>query len=721
MDLFDLVVKITADTQGVDDGINTTGKQVDSLASKFKSGLVTAAKGASVAVGAVGTAMTAATKKAVDAYSNYEQLVGGVETLFEDSSDVVLQYANNAYKTAGMSANEYMETVTSFSASLLQSLDNDTAKATETADLAITDMSDNANKMGTDITSIQNAYQGFAKQNYTMLDNLKLGYGGTKEEMERLLEDAEKISGIEYDIDSYADIINAIHTVQTEIGITGTTAAEAGSTIQGSTASIQAAWENLMTGLADPSQDLSTLIDNLVGTAETAMSNLIPRIEQAMEGLASAIDKITPIIIDKLPGLIDAVLPSILNAVTSIVTALVLNLPELVEPLIEAAEGVFETITSALAEKIPALAGLFENLDVIIAGVTAAFVAFKAALAVQSIITGLTSLIGVIQSVGVAQTALNLIMAANPIGLVVAAVAALVAIFVVLWNKSESFREFWVNLWEGIKDISATAVTSIRDFFRGVADFITEDISEAFQKLIDWFGELPEKIAYNLGLAITKVILWGVELADWVKTEVPKIVDNIVTFFAELPSKIWSWLTETITKVSNFITGLADKINTEVPKIVDNFVNFFKSIPEKIVEIGKNIISGLWNGISSAWSGFTEEVNDLFDGFVQGIKDGLGIHSPSKVFANIGGNMAAGLDEGWTGEYLNAERGIDDSIDNTVRNAQTTSDNITSNSSASNITININGIQYQDFNDLTMAIAEQLQFLANREMVGYGA
>src|SRR5574344_1381281 len=215
MNLMDLFVKISVDDQA--------SSQVEAIGSKLKSGLATAAKVGAAAVAAAGTAIVAVGKQAIEKYAEYEQLVGGVETLFKKSADTVMGYAENAYKTAGLSANEYMNTVTSFSASLLQSLGGDTKAAAEKANVAITDMSDNANKMGTSMEMIQNAYQGFSKQNYTMLDNLKLGYGGTKAEMERLLEDAEKISGVEYDISSYADVVDAIHVVQTEMGITGTT------------------------------------------------------------------------------------------------------------------------------------------------------------------------------------------------------------------------------------------------------------------------------------------------------------------------------------------------------------------------------------------------------------------------------------------------------------------------------------------------------------------
>ena len=222
------------------------------------------------AVKQLGSVFLTVGKEALDSYADYEQLVGGVETLFKDSSGIVENYANNAYKTAGLSANDYMETVTSFSASLLQSLDGDTAKVAEVSNMAVTDMADNANKMGTDMSSIQNAYQGFAKQNYTMLDNLKLGYGGTKSEMERLLSDAQKISGVKYDISNLNDVYQAIHVVQGELGITGTTAKEASTTIQGSVSAMKSAWQNMLTGIADDNADFDGLINNLVDSIVTA-------------------------------------------------------------------------------------------------------------------------------------------------------------------------------------------------------------------------------------------------------------------------------------------------------------------------------------------------------------------------------------------------------------------------------------------------------------------
>ena len=244
----------------------------------------------------------------IKAYADYEQLVGGVETLFKDSSDLVQSYAAKAYKTAGLSANQYMETVTSFSASLLQSLGGDTEKAAKYADMAITDMSDNANKMGTSMESIQYAYQGFAKQNYTMLDNLKLGYGGTKSEMERLLKDAEELSGIKYDISNLSDVYEAIHVIQTELGITGTTAQEAETTIQGSFNSLKASWENLLVAMSDPEADFSAIFGEMVESATTLLGNAIPILGnlfgEMIVKLPEAIEQLAPILVDAIVRLV---------------------------------------------------------------------------------------------------------------------------------------------------------------------------------------------------------------------------------------------------------------------------------------------------------------------------------------------------------------------------------------------------------------------------------
>lgn len=246
--------------------------------------------------------------ESIKAYADYEQLVGGVDTLFKDSSEMVQRYAANAYKTAGISANQYMETVTSFSASLLQSLGGDTEKAAKYADMAITDMADNANKMGTNISSIQLAYQGFARGQYGLLDNLKLGYGGTRSEMERLLADAEKLTGIKYDISNLADVYDAIHAIQTQMGITGTTAQEASTTIQGSFLALQASWQNLLVALADPEADFSAIFGQMVDSASTLLANAIPvlgnLLGELIVQLPEVIEQLAPVLVDAIVRLV---------------------------------------------------------------------------------------------------------------------------------------------------------------------------------------------------------------------------------------------------------------------------------------------------------------------------------------------------------------------------------------------------------------------------------
>jgi phage-related protein len=297
--------KQLADSLGGSGGVSgmasSMGSKVANVASKVGTTVANAAKvvGKTVLAGTATAAagITALTKQAVSAYADHEQLVGGVETLFKDSADTVKEYADEAFKTAGLSANEYMETVTGFSASLLQSLDGDTAQAADIANRTIIDMADNANKMGTDLSAIQTTYAGFSKQNYTMLDNLKLGYGGTKAEMQRLLDDANKINeeqGVhtDYQLENFADITEAIHVVQTEMGITGTTAKEASTTISGSLQSVKSSWQNLLVGLGDEDADLGGLISNLITSGGTFAENLVPRIGEILGGIKDAIPQI---------------------------------------------------------------------------------------------------------------------------------------------------------------------------------------------------------------------------------------------------------------------------------------------------------------------------------------------------------------------------------------------------------------------------------------------
>ena len=321
-----LAVKAKPDGSFKSDLEKAGGSAGDSAGNLFNTKFGAALKKLGGVVGAIGIGKIVADTIAdsIKAYADYEQLVGGVETLFKDSADMVQAYAKQAYKNQGMSANAYMETVTGFSASLLQSLGGDTEKAARIADMAITDMSDNANKMGTSIESIQYAYQGFAKQNYTMLDNLKPGYGGTRSEMERLLKDAEALTGIHYDISNLSDVYEAIHAIQTEMGITGTTAQEAATTIQGSFLSMKAAWDNLLVALADPNADFSAIFGQMVDSASTLLANAIPilgnLLGEMIVKLPEAIEQLAPILIDAIVRLVLKVGETFMNGLNDIFT-----------------------------------------------------------------------------------------------------------------------------------------------------------------------------------------------------------------------------------------------------------------------------------------------------------------------------------------------------------------------------------------------------------------
>lgn len=371
MNLIELVAKLTLDDAQYEKGISgALAKSKNFAAGAGKAFLGVAGAVTKIGLAATGAAaagVVALTKKSLDAYAEYEQLVGGVETLFKQSQSKVLAYAENAYTTAGLSANEYMDTVTSFSASLLASLGGDTEKAADVADRAITDMSDNANKMGTDMYMIQNAYQGFAKQNYTMLDNLKLGYGGTKTEMERLIKEASKMTEVQKELNlvvkagdlSFGNIVNAISVVQKKMDITGTTAKEAASTIQGSVNSMKSAWTNLVTHLGDENADIEGYIDKLIDAVDTSMGNIAPRVEKILEGIGKGVEKLAPKLFESLPKALSKVVPGMAKAAGNIVKQTVEALstysPDLIKGGLDLVDGMIPGIIQGAKDIVKSL------------------------------------------------------------------------------------------------------------------------------------------------------------------------------------------------------------------------------------------------------------------------------------------------------------------------------------------------------------------------------
>lgn len=369
--IFELFGSIVLDTSGAEKvlaKVSKAGQKVGSVLGKgFKlAGQAALQMGKVIGAGvAAGTAaMGKLVSSAMSAYASYEQLEGGVKKLFgDDAQNLVMEYARNAYRTAGLSANEYMDTVTSFSASLISSLGKDTVAAAAYADLAITDMADNANTFGTSMEDIQNAYKGFSKQNYTMLDNLKLGYGGTQKEMERLLADAEKLSGVKYDISSFADIIAAIHVIQDkQQHISGTTAKEASTTISGSIGSAKAAWANLLSGLADGNQDIDQLVGNLTDSVMTAVDNIVPRLQTMAPRLVQAVQTLVSTLAPQLPGIINTILPGMVEAATTLIGGLADVLPDLLGSIIDVLPSVVKQIGGALKKLFPSLLKTLKNL-----------------------------------------------------------------------------------------------------------------------------------------------------------------------------------------------------------------------------------------------------------------------------------------------------------------------------------------------------------------------
>ena len=535
-----------------------------------------------------------------------------METLFKDSQDQVMDYANNAYKTAGLSANEYMETVTSFSASLLQSLGGDTSAAADKANLAITDMSDNANKMGTDMTSIQNAYQGFAKANYTMLDNLKLGYGGTQAEMERLLADAEKISGIKYDISSYADIVDAIHVVQTEMGITGTTAEEAASTIQGSFGMMKSAWQNLVTGMADPDQDLGVLVGNFTDSVVIAGNNLIPRIQELLPRIVEATTSLIGTVSEQLPAILGTVLPSLVEGATNLVTGLMAALPSVLSVLADVAPTVINTLVPALIELLPQITQT--GIDVIVS------LAQGIADALPQLIPAATD--AIIEIVEVLTSPENL---GNLIDAALAIILALV---------------------DGLVDATPKLIAAVPDV---ISNLVTAIIAN-MPKILEAGVEITMALADGLIKALPELIA---AIPNLILGIVQGIIDNLPEIIMAGPKIIAALATGLIEAIPDIVMVIPQLIRS----IVDTFLSFDWG------SIGKNIVEGIKNGFVNMWNSFKQTVENVFTGLVDGVKSFLGIASPSKVFAGIGGYMAEGLGQGFDKEFSNVKRGIQSQLD----------------------------------------------------------
>ena len=603
MDVFDLVAKIRLDSSEYENGVGKAKGTFSSLASGVKTGLATVAKVGAAAVSAGVAGVAALTKMGVEGYAQYEQLTGGVETLFKDSQGTVMKYAENAYKTAGMSANQYMETVTSFSASLIQSLDGDTAKAAEVGNMAITDMSDNANKMGTSMEMIQNAYNGFAKGNFTMLDNLKLGYGGTQEEMKRLLKDAEAISGIKYDISSFSDVTEAIHVMQEEMGIAGTTAREAATTIEGSIGMMKGAWQNLVVGMADENANMEVLINNFVDSTAMAAENLLPRIAQTLEGIGKVITGLAPVISKALPMLVETVLPSLLTAgvslITSVVSGVVSALPALYTALLDAVKLILVEVFGVSEEK----AGEFAD------GINSFFTSIK---------DGFVALVESAQTEG---TILNRLWEGLKTAFEVVKDALTIAFDAVKnafkWCAEQINTDgTWLNeTWTGIQD----AVQACFDFVSAAIDAVVA----VFQWCVEQFT--TEGTYLNLVFENIKTVasaVWN-QIKNAISTAIEVIKSIFKVFTSVLKgdwSSAWDAIKNIVVTVWNYIKNTISNAIDGVKGIISNTWNYIKSITSSIWDGIKSAISSVWDGIKSGVSNAINGVKSTVSGVWEGIK-----------------------------------------------------------------------------------------------------
>lgn len=684
MDIFNLYAKLSLNTDDYEKGVEKAKGGASSLMDVFSGtllgnvvsdGLRTVANGITE-IGKTAANMAVSIGKAsLDSYADYEQLVGGVETLYKDSAATIEKYAQAAYKNVGLSANDYMDTATSFAASLVSSLSGDTEKAAEMSNTAISDMADNWNKMGSSVQSVQDAYRGFSKQNFTMLDNLKIGYGGTKTEMERLLADADTLNAkqgvyTKYSIDSFSDIVQAIHVVQTEMGITGTTAKEAATTIQGSTASMKSAWANLLTGIADPEQNFQSLMDEFVDSVITAGNNIIPRIKE-----------IVPTLIDGLSELVTQLAPYVSGVIMEL------------EPTIEEGlQALFGGLSSVASELQPIVADVFSFFgDAIISGLTSA---------IES--SDFSFLLDIF----------------NNVKTVIENIA----------NIIDSFKNNANAAWDAISAKIQEVVAYVQPYVETAMQVIGQVVTQVITDLTPVIQSIGE--AFSAAWSLVQTV-WA-----WASAFFQAIFQSIVVIFTPFApiisgffqgawiiiQSIWNVAVSFFQTVFDLITGVFSTIDAvlsgdfqsaweSIQGIFDGAFGFFSTV-------GQNVVEGIKGGIAAVWGGLVSFVQGLWDG----IKS-IFVINASDVKNNTGsdGSHAGGMDYVPYNNYVaNLHRGemvlTSDEADEYRKGTAKTAGGMT-------INIDINGIQFSDVNSMAHALADrisyELQAQSNRKAAVY--
>lgn len=743
INLLTLFVTLAMSSKAFDKGVESAKKKSDGFADKLKEGFGKAVKAIGTAIVAATTAVAAGiakiTQASVASYGEYEQLVGGVKTLFGTEAGSLEEYAasigqtvdeakdkysslinaqseifskaQDAYKNVQMSANDYMNTVTSFAASLIQGLGGDTEKAAEKADLAITDMADNANKMGTAMESIQNAYQGFAKQNYTMLDNLKLGYGGTKTEMERLLKDAEELqkqNGItaKYSIENFADIVEAIHVVQTEMGITGTSAKEAGSTIQGSLAMVKAQWQNMLTAFADEDANLSDQINRFTDAITTAAGNIVPRIQQILPSVVNGLQMLIANLAPMIPGIIDTLVETLLpafadailgmfdsfaalvpEATDTILRSLIaifdevgLKLPEIIQTLADGADMFWEIVSDRLLGLIPSILEAIGNIVASIADAMPNLIDALLKTIFELIETPFMEGAGLSE---ILSAVLNLLM--GVVQGILSAIPDLISWLPQLINEIINFLlgalpqiaqagiQLLSALVEAMPEIISAIVEALPELITGIVNAIIEfvpeivmagvellaalaqNIDEIIAQIVVAIPDIIDGILDALYDAIPQLIEAGFELFMALVTKLPEIIMGNLTALSKLIAAIIQAIPTYFMKVAqqgvklfeSLVTKLPQAIQTikrRIPEVISGIVSKFKEGWNNMKEVGKNLIEGVGEGIMSAANALYERVKGVVNK-IKGFftgKSGFDTHSPSKWSQKVFENVMAG-------------------------------------------------------------------------------
>lgn len=588
MNLLDLAVKITCDDQA--------SGEVDKIGDGIKNKLGTAVKVGGAAIAALGTATVAIGKTALDAYSNYEQLVGGIDTLFKASSGKMQQYAANAYQTAGVSANRYMEISTSFAAALISSLGGNTEAAADMANTAITDMSDNANKMGTSLETVQEAYMSLSRGNYEMLDSLKLGYGGTKSELERLLSDAEKFSAAQgkvrdFSIDSYSDIVEAIHIVQDEMGITGTTADEAASTIEGSVNKAKAAWKNWLTGLGDEDADMGALTDQLVQSVVTAGENIIPRFGQIMSTLVQTVMQYAPQLGQEIMnGLSQIDFTQVGQTASDLILMLVDGIVQNLPMLASAALKIVMALGQGLIKNGPQI---LESLGQLLLQLANFIIAD-----VPNILNAAVQFFGMLAQ-GIAQNAPTIIATlALLLGQLIAQVIS----------------------WAG--QMLANAVSAAANFLGG---------------LMGGLAALPGQVASCLSGAISIVVGWVTQFASNATSAASQFGSKLRSGLEAIPGTLGNIGANIVQGLVNGVTGAAGRLVDAVKGAVNNAIQGAKNLlgiksPSRVFrEIGQYVMQGAALGVDDDAGLLLRSTDDAMRGMISTAQDVKYTHDAGSV------------------------------------------------------------------------------------------